>query len=757
MAAGVLIFAGVVAYHNSFTGPFVFDDTWSIPLNPSIRQFGTALTPPNDNGQTVSGRPLLNLSFAVNYAISGKDVWSYHAGNLLIHIAAGLVLFGLVRRTLELPALRGRFGRHSVLLSFMIAALWMLHPLQTGSVTYIAQRAESMMALWYLLTLYCFAHGVVSVSKRSSTVWLGASVISCLFGMATKEVMVSAPLIVLLFDRAFVAGSMREAWTRRKAYYICLAATWILLASLAMHAGDRGNTAGFAGEVGVWTYLLTQAKALAIYMKLTVWPAGQIFDYGTATVADLSEVWMQTVAIAGLVFATPWLLVRRPMAGLAAFFVFAVLAPSSSFIPIWTEPMAEHRMYLPLAAIVTGAVAVSYQWLGRGHPLIWAGAWGAVALVLLTLTVRRNTVYKDMLTLWRDTVQKAPGSARANNNYANALVDDNFPAEAIKYCQRAMDLDPKFALAYNNYGHALSKLNRHDESLAYYDKALSFREHGLEIILANRGYSLYSLGRFDDAIMDFEAALKIRPDYEEALNNYGNVLHAAGRPGDALEYLDKALALSPKFASAWNNRGNIFSSGGLDREEALRCYKRAAELDPKLWEAQDNAGRYCMTLGRHAEAVPYLETAVPLASDEAIARYRLANALMLSDRQQESISQYQRVIELRPDIAGAYHNIAVALMNTGDAGKALPYFEVALRFTPDAAPVHASYADALSRVGRLDEAIARVQEALRLAPDFTAARELLARLMNQQRRQTAVSGADASAGPGVRPEFSNIN
>lgn len=673
-AACALCLAASAAYHNTFWGPFVFDDIWSIPNNSTIRQFSTALTPPNDNGQTVSGRPLLNLSFAINHAISGRDVWSYHVVNLLIHCAAGLALFGLARRVLLLPVLRARWGGASPAVAFVTAALWLLHPLQTQSVTYIVQRAESLMALWHLLTLYCFVRAsfVTRTAKSAGSGrgglgsarhvgWLAASVFACLLGMATKEVMVSAPLIVLLLDRALVAGSFREAWARRKIYYLCLAATWILLAALVAGTGDRGDTAGFDGKIGVWTYLLTQAKALVIYLKLTFWPRGQIFDYGTATVASLSQVLPQALLIVSLVVATFWLLARRPVAGLLAFFVFAVLAPSSSFIPIWTEPVAEHRMYLPLAGILAGAVAASWPWLGRGHRLAWTVAWCAVASALLVLTVQRNAVYKDAISLWRDTVQKVPGSARANNNYANALADGNFPKEAIAYCQRTIDLDPDFGLAYNNYGYALSKLKRYGESLAYYDKSLSYREHGMEIVLANRGFSLYNLGRFEEAVMDFETALKIRPDYEEALNNYGNALHAMGRDEEALACLDKAIALSPKFASAWNNRGNVYSARGTDKEEALRCYKRAAELDPKLWEAFDNVGRYLVFLGRPSEAVPYFEAAVPLASDEAEARFRLANALASSGRAADSVPQYRRVLELRPDFPGAARNLAAAL------------------------------------------------------------------------------------------------
>src|ERR1039458_595429 len=153
----LVVAVGLVAYHNSFTGPFIFDDMYTIRDNPTIRRvwpIWQALSPPHRGGTTVEGRPLINLSFAVNYALGAYHVWGYHALNLSVHILAGLTLLGVVRRTLRQPRLRGRFSAAADGLALATAVLWMVHPLQTESVTYIVQRAESLMGLFYLLTLY---------------------------------------------------------------------------------------------------------------------------------------------------------------------------------------------------------------------------------------------------------------------------------------------------------------------------------------------------------------------------------------------------------------------------------------------------------------------------------------------------------------------------------------------------------------------------------------------------------------------------
>ena len=223
---GLLIASAVlVANSNTFQLPFVFDDRASILDNPTIRHLWPiwdALSPPRGTGVTVAGRPVLNLSFAFNYAISGLDGWSYRALNLAIHALAGLTLFGLIRRTLALPAPAARFGEHARLLALTITGIWALHPMQTESVTYLVQRAESLMGLFYLLTIYCYLR---SVDARRPGIWYGLAIAACLFGMGTKEVMVSAPLMVLLHDRTFVAGSFAAAWRRRKGLYAGLACT----------------------------------------------------------------------------------------------------------------------------------------------------------------------------------------------------------------------------------------------------------------------------------------------------------------------------------------------------------------------------------------------------------------------------------------------------------------------------------------------------------------------------------------------------
>ncbi|MFI5357299.1 MAG: hypothetical protein ACHQ4G_08190, partial [Opitutales bacterium] len=252
LLAALLIVSGVVlAYANSLSAPFVFDDLTGVVKNPSIRH----LWPPSEvlfgsrEATGAGGRPLVNLSLALNYALGGLDVRGYHGFNLLVHALAGLTLFGLIRRTLLRPVLAARFGAAALPLALSAALLWALHPLVTESVTCVIQRTESLSSLFYLLTLYAFARSADAAAPRR---WLRLSVTACLAGMATKEIVVTAPLIVLCYDRTFVGGTFREAWRQRRRYYCALGATWVLLVLLVLGNGGRGGVVGFGLGMSAW-------------------------------------------------------------------------------------------------------------------------------------------------------------------------------------------------------------------------------------------------------------------------------------------------------------------------------------------------------------------------------------------------------------------------------------------------------------------------------------------------------------------------
>ena len=263
--AALLVLAGAIVYVNSLSAPFIFDDQIAIVENPAIRSLSGAWTQPHNT--PLAGRPVAGFTFALNFAANDVDAAAYRATNIAVHIACALLLFGLVRRTLALPRLEPRVGGAASDLAFASALLWVVHPLTTDAVTYITQRTESLMALCYLLTLYASLRSHDRRSTMDDRRWTIVAVIACALGMGVKESMVTAPVMVVLFDRAFLFDSFRAAVAVRWRLYAALAFTWVVLA-FQLVATPRAGSAGFATGVSVWTYLLNQSVMIVRYLRL---------------------------------------------------------------------------------------------------------------------------------------------------------------------------------------------------------------------------------------------------------------------------------------------------------------------------------------------------------------------------------------------------------------------------------------------------------------------------------------------------------
>jgi Flp pilus assembly protein TadD len=568
-----ILAAGAIAvYSRTFSVPLFFDDRAAIIDNSTIRHWGTAWWPPINT--TASGRPILNLSLAINYAFSGTAGWSYHALNLAIHVLAGLTLFGIVRRTLA-----RRAGAAAFPLAFFAALLWTLHPLQTGAVTYVIQRAESLMGLFYLLTLYCFIRGAEANGRQRP--WFALSVAACLLGMATKEVTVSAPLIVFLYDRTFVAGSFREAWHRRRWLHLSLAATWLPLAGLVASAGwNRNGMAGFDVGITPWAYWLTQFEAVARYLWVSVWPHPLVFEYGTFWVNRPTEVSLYALLVVGLAVAVLVALWRRPVLGFLGAWFFAILAPTS-IVPGRIQMIVEHRMYLPLAAVMTLVVIGIHAAVRRQSWVVLA----ALALGLGMLTARRNEDYRSELTIWSDTLAKRPNNERAHYNLGNAWLE--VPGrlnDAIAQYEEALRLNPDYAEAHNSLGFAWAQTpGRLDDARAQFEEALRLDPHCASAH-TNLGNVWSEMpGRLNDAIAQYEEALRLDPDYAEAHYNLGLAWsRMPGRLNDAIAQFEEALRLKPDYAPGWHSLGvSWFQLGNLPAAaEAFRKELRLSPDDP---------------------------------------------------------------------------------------------------------------------------------------------------------------------------------
>ena len=631
----------------------------------------------------------------MNYAIGRLDVLSYHVGNLLIHLLAALTLFGILRRTLLLPALRDRFGGASTGLAAAAALLWALHPLQTESVTYLVQRAESLMGLCYLLTLYAVVRGA---SSERPWPWYAGAAVACAVGMGAKEVIATAPIVVLLYDRAFLGGSFREAFRRRAGLYVGLAASWAVFgAMLLLYKGS--GAAGFGiSMVTPWQYALTQPGVILHYLRLSFWPQPLCLDYSWPFATAFTQAAPEAFALAALLAAAGWAAVRRPAAGFLGAWFFLILAPTSSVMPI-KDACFEHRMYLSLAAVVAGAVIAGYALLRRLTPQAASAAVIlalAVAAALGCATFQRNAQYRSEISIWEDTTRKRPENAHAWNGLAQAYDDAARYKDALQVCDRSLAVDPGSNL---------------------YDTAADY---------CDRGVACAGLGRLTEALQDYDEAVALYPDYALAYNNRGLVCATMGRMAEAIRDYDKAIELNSDYGEAYVNRGIAYAQSGRD-EEALRDFDQALRLDPDYALGYYNRGIARAESGRLDDAIRDYDTAIALGPDYAEMYESRGIAYARSARLAEALRDFDKAVELKPNDAQAHHMRGVVLAGAGRFDAAIRDYDEAIKLNPDFAPAYNNRAIAYYQVKAYDKARADVNTFVRLGgrpdPGFLKALE----------------------------------
>ena len=570
LVAAILTVAVLACYGSGLRGPFIYDDRGTITDNPTIEHLWSTdvLSAPHET--PTAGRPLVNVSFALNYALGGRDVLGYHIGNVALHLLCGLVLFGIARRT-GVPT-----GG-----ALAIALLWTVHPLSSEAVNYITQRTESMMALCYLLTLYCAIRAVEAGSARGR--WELAAVAACFAGMASKESMVTAPLAVVLYDRAFRFGSLAAAIRGRGRLYGGLALSWVLLAALVATA-PRNLSAGFsAHDADVWTYVLNQAVMISRYLRLAFWPSDLVLYYGWPQPLTATDVLPQLLLVLGLLAAAVVALTRQPRLGFLAAWFFLTLAPTSSVLPIATEVGAERRMYLPLIAIVALVVIGYRSWVK--DPRWRAAGLGITVLVLVAGTVARTSEYQSSLRLAETTVERWP-TPGGHSMLGTELAAAGRFAEAERHLREAAAVHPpaRYYLAT-----VLAEQGKHREAIEGFRAFIRSQPPELDQVLLARGLlgdALVKEGRYDEAAEEFRAILS-RSDDPEAAVQLAQIHMRRGHFEEAIPLFSKSLAVRPDDSRTLGSLGvALASTGRLD--EAIATFQRAVDLDPHNTSAQAN-------------------------------------------------------------------------------------------------------------------------------------------------------------------------
>jgi Flp pilus assembly protein TadD len=656
LLAPMLIAVVVLAlYASSFAIPFLFDDFFEITDNPGVKAIEPALA------YLRRSRGIPAFTLALNYRWGGFDVWGYHLVNVAVHFLNGLLVYALVRRTLDLPTLRQRYGRHAGVLATFVALVFVAHPLQTMTASYIVQRSEGLAASFYLVAILFFSRAATGTTPARRAALYALAALAGLLGVASKESVATLPVAALAYSVCFLADrSRRPRRLGRLAVAAALVlplayAVWLSLPYLLpppeLVAPDVPRTwmyiptAGFkVGGVSSLQYLLTQFGVVVWYLRLAVLPTHQCFDYGWPLVDSpwRADVLLPLGVLLALLVIAVIAYRRYRLATFCILWILITLAPTSSVVPL-RDAAFEQRMYLPLIGFAWLAIVGGYDLLAWAatnrrrdpQPLWRAGAAAAAVWIALlgAATVHRNAVFADPLRLAADTAAKAPDNWRAQYAFGDALVQHQRGDEAIQPLENAIRLDPRQGAPRVQLGSLYVQRHQLDDAERVLTPAISLLE---ESVVAAAYLQLAAVnqarGAFDQATLDLREALALKPDWAPAR---------------------RQLAAIYMRQSMWFN--------------AAVEYRTMVQLNPQL--------------------------AAAVAPDAARASYQAGVALQQSGRLTASESMLRAALKYRSDWPAAQHYLAYVLAARGD----WPGAEAALRQAAAAAPADTAISDNLRR------------------------------------------------------------
>jgi hypothetical protein len=537
-AVGILvaIFAVFEIYWPAIHGPFLLDDSgmpYTAGTVPPFRQWLNGL------------RPLLMVSFWLNYASSGnQETFGYHLVNVVLHILNGGLILLAVRKVLDWARVeKWQAGA----LSVFAAGLFLLHPLQTESVSYIVSRSETLSVFWLLAAFVVFLY-----RAGDATYTLRAIAILALFGAAvlTKEHTAVFPALLVLTDFYWNPGFSLTGIRKNWRLYAPIVVGGALAVAFVFRVLSIGATAGFSIKEFTWyQYFFTECRVIWDYLRMFVVPVGQNVDSDvpiSRSIVDQGAILGFAALIAVSVAA--WIYRRKYQLASYGWFVFLILlAPTSSFVPIM-DPMAEHRLYLPFIGLLFIVTDFLSRW--RTSKTTLATALSIILIIEAAATYQRNQLWASAIGLWKDSVAGSPNKYR-----------------------------PRFQLAF-----AYFLAGDSGNAIEQFQKTAEFGKPTFDLLL-DWGLAYDAAGKLDQALEKLKAAAALEQN-AHVYQTIGYVYGKMGKYPEALDALDASQKLDASFPMTYYTRGNVFEEQG-NKAQAAEEYKRALAIDPQLGLARE--------------------------------------------------------------------------------------------------------------------------------------------------------------------------
>ncbi|MGA2243313.1 MAG: tetratricopeptide repeat protein, partial [Verrucomicrobiota bacterium] len=693
-----------LAYLPALRAGFIWDDDAYVTNNPTLHDLGGLQRIWFEVGAVPQYYPMVHTTFWLEYHLWGLHPVGYHLINVLLHATAAILLWQVLLRL----RIRG---------AWLAAVLFALHPVCVESVAWITERKNVLSVVFYFTAALAYLRFVALEEpdgpNRLRWYWYLGALVLFIAALLSKTVTCSLPAALLLVCWWKKGRVQRGEILPLLPFFALGVGLGLMTAWIEkFHVGAQGAewSLTFADRC------LIAGRALWFYAGRLVWPAYLTFNYPRWKIEpEMWWQWLFPVAAVGVV-AGLWLARRRIGRGplVAVLFFAGTLGPALGFVnvyPMRYSFVADHFQYL--ASV--GLIALCAAGLNRIPRIVPA----TVIVVLGVLTWRQASVYRNLETLWRDTLAKNPGAFLAHNNLGSYLYNEGHIEEAMEHYHKAIQINPNNCETLINLGIAFAAQGQFNEAIAHYQRALQINPDYAEAYI-NLGLVLLKKGNEDEAITYFQRALQIKPDFAEAHINLGNALLQKGNEDEAITHFQRALQIKPDYAEACYNLGSALLQKG-DVDEAIAHFQRALQISPDYADAHHNLGCALLQKGNVDEAITHFQRALQIKPDSAVICFNLGSALLHKGNVDEAIAHYQRALQIKPDYAVACYDLGSALLQKGNVDEAITYFQRALQIKPDYAEACYNLGCAMLQKGNEDEAITHFQRALQIKPDYAEA------------------------------------
>lgn len=557
----IIAVVSILIYSNSFDCEFQFDDENNICNRSIIKELNnfSDIT----FWKNVNFRPFALFTFAINYHLDNYDsegntsnyqVFGYHVGNLIVHILTGWFVFLLINLIFSMHnnGLKSdTISKDKKFLALFAALIYVAHPIQTQSVTYIVQRMTALAAMFYVISIYIYAKGRINHIKQglkwdTVLLYIGA-IVTGILALLSKQNAATFPLAMLLFELFFIRDKKNRPFKK----FLIISFSFLLAIFLTIAL--TGNLPKETTQISRINYLITQFRAIVKYIQLLFLPIHQNLDYhfyASSTFWGWKEIGSFLLIV--LLFITGIKLYKRKrIISFCIFWFFLTLSVESSIFPI-SGLIYEHRLYLPMVAFSIFLVTIIYILLSTKRKSIMYIIFILIIFSYGWATFNRNKVWQTKYTLWSDVIKKSPNKARPNYNLGNIWHRKGYNDIAIKYYNKAIKQRPDFVEALNNLGNVWNNKGNSEKAMEYYTRVL-----------------------------------EIEPNYTRALNNLGVIVARKGELEKAKEYYKRILQIKPSDAEVINNLGIIWARQG-EFEKAIACFKKSLKIRPGYANAKRN-------------------------------------------------------------------------------------------------------------------------------------------------------------------------